>query len=265
MEREPAVAGTFYPARADRLGAEVASFLAAPAPPPRPALGILSPHAGYVYSGAVAGAVWARVEVPPRVVVLCPNHTGRGASSSLWSEGGWKTPLGTVPLDRPLCDSLLASGRVRADREAHLSEHALEVQLPFLQARRPDAALVPLCLGPLSFEACQALGAALAAALRDRPALLVASSDMSHYIPAERAREKDRLALERIEALDPRGLHEVVRREDISMCGFIPATVMLVAAVELGAARAEVVAYRTSGDVTGDRSSVVAYAGAVVS
>ncbi len=264
MDREPAVAGSFYPAQPARLARDVAALLAAapagagPSAPPAPALGVLAPHAGYVYSGAVAGATYARVAVPERVVVLCPNHTGLGAVASLWPDGAWITPLGRVPVDRALSDALLACPLVEADRMAHLREHAIEVHLPFLQALRPEVRIAALCLGPLGATECEALGRALALALRRTPALVVASSDMSHYIPATAARRLDRLAL------DARGLHQVVRREGITMCGVIPATVMLAAARELGARSAQLVRYATSGDVTGDQESVVAYAGALV-
>lgn len=270
MDREPAVAGRFYPADPTRLAADVALLLrerpdgAGEPAAPRRAAGILSPHAGYVFSGSVAGATWGAVEVPDRVIVMCPNHTGYGAAASLWPDGGWHTPLGRVAVDRPLASALLASGLCAADREAHLLEHAVEVQLPFLQARHPGATLVALCLSRLPFDRCEALGRAVAAAARETGALVVASSDMSHYLPAEVARERDRLALEPLLALDARGLHRVVERERISMCGFVPATVMLVAARELGATAASLVRYRTSGDVTGDDSSVVGYAGAVI-
>ncbi|HEU4383894.1 MAG TPA: AmmeMemoRadiSam system protein B [Anaeromyxobacteraceae bacterium] len=270
MDREPAVAGRFYPAGKERLGTEVAALLAerpsgrATAEPPRPVTGVLAPHAGYVYSGRVAGATYARVDVPERAVVMCPNHTGRGAPISVWPDGGWLTPLGRVPVDQQLTSSLLSGDLATADREAHRFEHALEVQLPFLQLRRPEVSIAAVCLGPLSFARCQAVGKAVAEAARRRPALLVASSDMSHYLPAARAREKDTRALERFLALDPAGLYEVVRREDISMCGYVPATVMLVAALELGAREAELVRYGNSAEASGDEGSVVGYAGAVV-
>jgi AmmeMemoRadiSam system protein B len=270
MDREPAVAGRFYPASASALADEVAALLAerpsgrATAEPPRPVVGMLAPHAGYVYSGAVAGATYARVDVPDRAIVMCPNHTGRGVSVSLWPDGGWRTPLGRVPVDAGLTADLLASGLAQADREAHRLEHALEVQLPFLQLRRPEIAIAALCLGPLEYAECRELGKAVAEAARKRPTLLVASSDMSHYIPAHEAREKDQRALDRLLALDPKGLYEVVRREGISMCGYVPATVMLVAAAELGAREAELVRYGNSAEASGDETSVVGYAGAVV-
>jgi AmmeMemoRadiSam system protein B len=299
MDREPAVAGRFYPADRAALAAEVASFLAgappsgpaapsrrrsgarptepsprppggaaqAPAPEPAvavPALGLMAPHAGYFYSGAVAGATYARVVVPDRVVVLCPNHTGRGERVSLWPGGSWRTPLGDVPVDEATTAALLESGAASPDVEAHRLEHALEVQLPFLQTRNPRVSISALCLGPLSWPACRELGLAVARASAARGALVVASSDMSHYLPAAVARRKDEQALERLLALDPRGLHEVVLREDISMCGFVPATVMLVAALERGARRAELVRYGHSGEASGDDDAVVGYAGVVV-
>jgi AmmeMemoRadiSam system protein B len=267
MEREPAVAGRFYPGEPDRLRAEVARHLgAAPAVAPVCAIGVLAPHAGYMYSGPVAGATFASVEVPARAIVLCPNHTGLGAAASLWADGGWRTPLGRVPVDRGLAAALAACPLVEADHAAHALEHALEVELPFLQARRPDVAIAPLCLGPLDLEECEALGKAVAAAARScsPAALVVASSDMSHYLPADEAERQDRRALDALLALDPERLHRTVRREGITMCGVVPATVMLFAARELGATAARLVRYASSGDVTGDRSSVVGYAGAIV-
>ena len=270
LEREPAVAGRFYPADPAVLAEDVAALLAEhpggrpTAEPPRPALGLLAPHAGYPYSGAVAGATYARVAVPERVVVLCPNHTGMGVRVAAWPGGAWLTPLGRVPVDAGLTAALLEGGLAAPDRDAHLLEHAAEVQLPFLQLRRPDVAIAAVCLGPLSYARCEEFGHAVARAARRSGALVVASSDMSHYVPAAEARRKDGLALERVLALDPRGLHEVVRREDITMCGYVPATVMLVAALDLGAREAELVRYANSGDVTGDEDSVVGYAGVVV-
>jgi AmmeMemoRadiSam system protein B len=270
-EREPAVAGRFYPADPEVLAEEVTSLLAgrpdgrATAEPPRAAFGLLAPHAGYTYSGPVAGATYARVDVPDHVVILCPNHTGVGNKVAVWPDGAWATPLGRVPVNQAMTVELLETGLASSDLEAHRYEHSLEVQLPFLQVRNPRLSIAAVCLRTLSFERCQELGHRLARLARRHRALVVASSDMSHYLPAATAREKDRLALDRVLALDPRGLHEVVSREGISMCGFVPATVMLVAAVEMGAREAELVRYATSGDATGDDRSVVGYAGVVVS
>jgi hypothetical protein len=263
MDREPAVAGRFYTAEPAALRRQLDRFLAADGQRVR-AKGIVAPHAGYVYSGAVAGAVYARVEIPPRVVVLGPNHTGLGRPAALWPGGAWRLPSGDVAVDPDLTAALAASPLVERDPEAHLLEHSLEVQLPFLARARPDVAIAALCLGPLDLETCVALGEHVARAAAAAGALVVASSDMSHYIPAERAREKDHRAIERILALDPAGLYDVVRRERITMCGIVPATVMLVAALELGATRAELVRYANSGDVSGDTRQVVGYAGLLV-
>src|SRR5512143_2609431 len=196
MDREPAVAGRFYPGEAARLAHDVAEMLGVAAST-GPALGVLAPHAGYVYSGRVAGATYARVEVPARAVVLCPNHTGFGAMVSLWPDGAWNMPFGPVPIDGELTAALRSLPMVQEDRAAHRHEHALEVQLPFLFARRRDVAIAALCLGPLSADEAIQLGETVADAVRARPALLVASSDMSHYVSAEEAREKDHRALDR--------------------------------------------------------------------
>jgi hypothetical protein len=263
MDRDPVVAGRFYPGDPIRLAREVDRLLAAAGEPAK-VLGLVAPHAGYVYSGAVAGAVYARVVVPERVIVLGPNHTGLGGKVALWAEGRWETPLGAVPVDAGLAEALLASPLVARDREAHRFEHSLEVQVPFLQRRQARLSIAPLCLGPLAWPECEALGKHVARAASAAGALLVASSDMSHYLPAAEARAKDERALEKLLALDPRGLHEVVRREHITMCGFVPATVMLVAAREMGATRASLVRYGHSGETSGDDRSVVGYAGVVV-
>jgi AmmeMemoRadiSam system protein B len=264
MERECAVAGRFYPAEPGRLAGEVSRHLAAGGPAtPAPALGIVAPHAGYVFSGDVAGATYARVAVPARAVVLCPNHTGLGRPAALWADGSWRTPLGSVPVDEELCRAIAACPLVEPDRAAHRREHALEVQLPFLQARRADVRIAPLCLGPLLLDECREVARAVAAAAR-LGALVVASSDMSHYLPAAETERRDRRALDRVLALDAEGLYETVRREDISMCGVVPATVMLLAARELGATRARLVRYGHSGLVNGDLDAVVGYAGVVV-
>jgi MEMO1 family protein len=264
--RDPAVAGLFYDADPAVLGRQVDAFLGAAALPRAPALGLLVPHAGYIYSGAVAGEVYGRVDVPARVIVLGPNHTGLGhAAAALWPAGAWRSPLGDVPIDAELAADLAAAPGVAPDAVAHLREHSLEVHLPFLQRARPDVAVAPLCLSHLGWRACEALGEAVARTARARGALIVASSDMSHYLPAKRAEVVDRRALERVLALDPEGLYRVVHAESISMCGIIPATVMLVAARALGARRAELVRWAHSGMVNGDDDRVVGYAGVIVS
>jgi AmmeMemoRadiSam system protein B len=264
--RRPAVAGLFYAANPEALDRDVRRFLPA-GTEPATAFGAIVPHAGYVYSGPVAGAVYARLEVPRAVVILCPNHTGRGAPAALDPSEAWQTPLGDVPLARPLARRLLelAPG-ITEDSEAHRREHSLEVQLPFLKVLRPDVEIVPVCLGEPSFPLCREVGEALARVVQEEkePPLMLASSDMNHYESRTAGRAKDDLALERIEALDADGLFRTVLDRSISMCGFLPATALLVAARAAGASRAEVVSRRDSGEETGDASSVVGYAGVVV-
>ena len=223
------------------------------------------PHAGYVYSGGVAGAAFAKIELPQRFIILCPNHTGRGAPLSITSRGSWQTPLGPVPIDEELAETLKRHfPLLHEDAEAHRTEHAIEVELPFLQALRPEFSFVPIALGVGQFRVLSDLGEAIAAAVQQERVLIIASSDMNHYESDSITWVKDHQAIERILALDAAGLHEVVMRERISMCGFGPAIAMLTAAKRLGATTAELIKYATSGDVSGDRDMVVGYAGIVV-
>ncbi len=262
--RMPAVAGRFYPANQRALERDVAEFLAQPARDPVRAAGVMAPHAGYVYSGAVAGEVFAAIEVPKRVVVLCPNHTGRGARISVITDGAYRIPGRDVPIDQELADHIVreVDDAVR-DRAAHEHEHAIEVELPFLVAREPEVAIVPVVLGGVSEAAALAMGAALGRAIAavSGDVLVVASSDMSHFLEDREARAVDRIALEPMLAGDPSGLYRTVVNSDISMCGYIPATVMLSYASEIGARVPELLSYATSGDVSGDRGRVVGYAG----
>jgi AmmeMemoRadiSam system protein B len=265
--RTPAVAGTFYPGDVRALSAAVAGHLGAVGSA-APALGVLLPHAGYAYSGAIAGRTLATVSVPPTAVVLGPNHTGGGPARSIWPRGSWGLPGGALAIDAELAAELTATGVVVADTEAHLREHSIEVELPFLRACRSDVRIVPICLRRLSLDACLELGAALAAAVRGAKArggdvLLVASSDMSHYVTAKVAAELDGRALAAIAAVDPVALYETVVRDEISMCGFVPTTVVLAAVAALGSPRGDIVAYGHSGETTGDLRRVVGYAGAV--
>jgi AmmeMemoRadiSam system protein B len=265
MIRRPAVAGAFYSADPARLKSAVDGFLRKG--PPHEALGVIVPHAGYLYSGGVAGSVYGLIKPPESALVLGPNHTGLGPDVSIMCRGSWQTPFGTMRIEEGLASSLLAGSELLVeDDSAHRNEHCIEVQLPFLQTLGVDS-FVPIVLMGARYDECEALGTALAEAIRqsERSVLMVASSDMTHYESRETAEVKDRLALEQVERLDPEGLYDVVRKRRITMCGFIPATVMLVAARKLGATKAEVVRYATSGDVTGDYEQVVGYAGVIVS
>ena len=264
--RHPAVAGRFYPGDPETLLAEVQTY-ESPAQQPLTAIGCVAPHAGYIYSGHVAGAVYAHIAIPERCVVLCPNHTGMGTPLSIMSEGNWETPLGDVAIDRELALSLKEHFPLLSeDPQAHRSEHAVEVQLPFLQARRRDLRFVPIALGTSQFDALARLGEALAEviATQKEPVLIITSSDMNHYESDRVTRVKDHKAIKPMLALDARGLYDVVMKEDISMCGFGPAVAMLTAARRLGATKAELIKYATSGDISGDRNMVVGYAGVVV-
>ena len=263
--RHPAVAGRFYPSDPRMLRAEVDSYFG-PAAHTEPAIGCIVPHAGYMYSGHVAGAVFARVEVPERCILLCPNHTGMGRPLAIMSHGAWETPLGSVAIDEQLAASLKQKfSFLNEDADAHRSEHAVEVQLPFLQERRKDFSFVPIALGSGQYEMLEALGLALAETLQKQDrVLIIASSDMNHYESDHITRIKDHKALAPIRALDPRGLFDVVTKEEVSMCGFGPAVAMLTAARRLGAVHAEVIKYATSGDISGDRDLVVGYAGVIV-
>jgi AmmeMemoRadiSam system protein B len=264
--REPAVAGRFYPADAAKLRADVTSYLS----PPQAlvsAIGCIAPHAGYIYSGQVAGAVFSRLQIPSSCIVLCPNHTGFGHPLAIMKEGGWRSPLGDLTIDSDLAAKLLQSfPALVEDSVAHRSEHAIEVELPFLQVVRPGVKFVPIAVGTGQPMLLEHLGEAVANVIKayEYPVLIIASSDMNHYEDDSTTRVKDAKAIEQILALDPRGLYETVMRESISMCGFGPAVAMLTAARRLGAQAAELVQYATSGDVSGDRKTVVGYAGIVV-
>jgi MEMO1 family protein len=268
--RHPAVAGRFYPGDPDDLRTEVREYLSPASTTnqaPVRALGCIAPHAGYMYSGHVAGAVFARVEVPKRCIVLCPNHTGVGRALAIMSEGAWQTPLGDVPIDGGLAAALKERfPAVQEDSSAHRAEHAAEVELPFLLSRQPELCFVPIAVATRQYETLEQLGTALADVIgaQNDPILMVASSDMNHYESDAVTRVKDHRAIERILTLDPRGLFDVITQQNISMCGFGPAVAMLTAARQLGAKSTELVRYATSGDVSGDRNMVVGYAGVVV-
>ena len=265
------MAGRFYPAKPDPLKRQVDQYLTSEAAAGEKfdaALGCLVPHAGYMYSGHVAGAVFGRLPQRAAYIILCPNHTGRGAPLAIRSGGEWQTPLGMVRVDANLALSLRQSCHLlMEDAVAHEDEHSLEVQLPFLQRSVGSFTFVPIAIGVGRFAALDSLGRGIAQTLKhwQGTVLIVASSDMNHYEPDDVTRLKDHKAIDRILALDPAGLYEVIGQESISMCGYGPAIAMLTAAKEIGATRAELVRYATSGDISGDRSAVVGYAGIVVS
>jgi MEMO1 family protein len=269
--RRSVVAGRFYPARAEELAREVDEYLnpkVSAEETVSQAMGCVVPHAGYMYSGQVAGAVFRRLPARSCYVILGPNHTGRGAPLAMMSNGRWQTPLGEVPVESAFAQDLQRScALLTDDASAHVAEHSLEVQLPFLQRATGKFSFVPISIGIGGYAALEALGHGLAKAIQKafRSVLIVASSDMNHYEPDAQTRVKDHKAIDQILALNPTGLYEVIRREDISMCGYGPAIAMLVAATDLGARHSELVKYATSADTSGDYSTVVGYAGIIVS
>lgn len=269
--RPPAVAGTFYEAHPERLRAQVDGCFAANPPAPREKqrfIGAVVPHAGLVYSGHVAAAFYAIAELPRRLIILCPNHTGLGHFAAINREGAWRTPFGDVAIDTSLADALIAESKLLAeDVRAHAREHSLEVQLPFLQRLQGDFTFVPICLGARRYEAAEEIGRAVANVVRreEEPVAILASSDLNHYEDQQSTLRKDQLAIDEVLRLDPRELWRVVDEYDVSMCGFIPTTAMLIAANELGATRARLVKHATSGDVSRDYSHVVGYASIVIS
>jgi len=267
MLRLPAVAGQFYPADPRELTRLIRKFSAQDPPTKKTSVrACLVPHAGYIYSGGVAGAVFARMIFPKQVLVLGVRHSPTGEDLAILSQGAWRTPLGDAPVDETLAQRVKAAcPGLREDGVAHSREHSLEVEIPFLQILAPGFSFVPIAVGTLCFEELRELGMGLARVFKEtrEEFLMVTSSDMNHYEPDEISRIKDAKAIDRMKAVDAIGLFEVCRKEKISMCGLGPAVAMLTAMKELGVENGELVRYATSGDVNGDRDSVVGYAGMI--
>jgi AmmeMemoRadiSam system protein B len=266
MIRNPVVAGTFYPGSASLLKQKISEFIDEESAK-EDVVGLVSPHAGYMYSGPVAGAVISRVSFKDTFVIMGPNHTGMGQPFSIMTEGIWKTPLGDVEIDAELASAILeASPTLRADHVAHLEEHSIEVQLPFLQYFEQDVKIVPVVIAKGTGDIYKEIGHGIAEACKSlgREAVIMASSDMNHYEPHHIANEKDSKAIEAILALDEEELLSRVAEFRISMCGYGPTVALLSACKAMGATRAELVSHQTSGDVTGDHHSVVGYAGILI-
>jgi AmmeMemoRadiSam system protein B len=266
MVRQPVFAGSWYPGNPVEMNRKVDEYLAeAPVAPGR-ARGVVAPHAGWVYSGRVAGAVYGCVELPATAIVFCPNHTGMGSPRSMWPVGEWRIPGTGIEVNMELADLLAEHAGLESDTVAHMHEHSLELHLPFLARRRPDITIVPVCLGQLSYREVEAIGKGVAQAIQAYGAevFLVASTDMSHHIPAETAGQLDRRAIDRMEDFDPKGLVSTVRKHGITMCGVVPTAAVLVAARQGGASGVRLVRYSHSGEVTGDTAEVVGYAGLVI-
>ncbi|NQT45964.1 MAG: AmmeMemoRadiSam system protein B [Candidatus Omnitrophica bacterium] len=267
--RNPLVADRFYPGRPQEIKKQVETFLKKfPSREKVDAVGVVSPHAGYIYSGSVAARVLSHVNLKRRIIILGPNHTGIGAPFSIMREGLWRLPAGDVEIDTELADMLLdRSSLLKDDPSAHQHEHSIEVQIPIIQVLSEMAfKIVPITIMGSRISELKSLGEAIGSVVKEKRAevLIVASSDMTHYEPQDTAEEKDRKAIDAILRMDPEGLIEEVEKSRISMCGCAPVAIMLFASKLVGATRGELVAYQTSGDVSGDRSSVVGYAGAII-
>jgi len=272
--RRPWVAGSFYPADPGGLRRSIEECFRhrlGPGTLPRKRgdrrriVALISPHAGYIYSGPVAAHGYYHLALdgaPPTFIILGPNHTGLGSPVAMMREGGWETPLGVVEIDGELADAIFkASDIIDVDEMAHLREHSIEVQLPFLQyLYGSDLRFVPISMGLQDLETSRAVGRAIAEAAGERELVVIASTDLTHYEPQATAERKDRGVIEAILGLDEEGVQRTVRRYGVSMCGYGPVSAAIAAAKGLGAASAELLAYHTSGDVTGDYSAVVGYA-----
>ena len=269
MLRLPAVAGRFYPSDPSELTSVVREFAPVPTGGGKGLLRVkacLVPHAGYMYSGHIAGAVFSKIALPRKILILGVRHFPRGQQMAILSSGAWRTPLGDAPIDEALAQGLMsACPLLREDGVAHATEHSLEVQIPFLQVLAPGFAFVPVALGTVRFEELVSVGGAIGKAIANsnEEILLLTTSDMNHYEDDAKTRVKDRKAIDKLLAMDARGLYDICRNEQISMCGLGPAVAMLTALKGLGAARGELVKYATSADVSGDRSAVVGYAGMI--
>ena len=259
--RESVIAGTWYPGNAQKLSKEIEGYLDQAKTPTLngEVVALIAPHAGYMYSGGVAAYAWTPREQPfDRVLIVAPSHRTYFEGASVYSQGGFRTPLGVVPLDRELLEQLLRQPAAINDLpEAHSQEHSLEIQLPFLQVVLKEFQLTPLVMGEQSYANCQSLATAIAAACQNKRVLLVASSDLSHYHAYQEAKTLDQLVLDAVSAYDPKALDEQLRKGNCEACGAGPIMTVMLAARQLGANQAKVLHYANSGDVTGDRRGVV--------
>jgi hypothetical protein len=273
--RRPVQAGKFYPADAESLRSQIEScFVHRYGPGKLPKIqkgklktvvGLVCPHAGYVYSGPVAANSYWEIGVdgkPDTIVVLGPNHTGYGSAIALMNQGAWRTPLGDVEIDSEVANELTKeTGILDVDETAHRYEHSIEVQLPFLQYMYADAfKLVPICFRMQDLVSAYEVGNALTEVLAGRNAVIIASSDFTHYEPEAKASQKDKSALEAVLAMDTMKFMSIIESENVTACGYGPIATMMTAAKGLLATKTKLLSYRTSGDITEDRSSVVGYA-----
>ena len=264
--REAVAAGRYYPASPAELKSMIESMVDKKAKKEE-VIGLLSPHAGYPYSGPVTGAVISRIKFKDTFIVMGVNHTGEGKALSIGTEGVWQTPLGEVEVDSELAEKILASSEyLEEDNLGHVYEHSVELQLPFLQYFKSDFKFVPIVLSYTTLSVYREIGNAIAKAIKalKREAVIIASGDMTHYEPQNVAEQKDRTAIDAVLELDEEKLRERVEGLNITMCGYATASSLIVAAKKLGAKEAKLIKYLTSGDTTGDYSAVVGYAGIII-
>ncbi len=281
MKRPPAVAGMFYPGDAIKLREAiedcfVRSIGEVPKVNPqgeRRIISVISPHAGYVYSGHVAAMGYSRLAMDGTIetaIVIGPNHTGMGKPISIMIDGLWETPLGKVKINNDIAINIANQLGVKPDLQAHIYEHSIEVQLPFLQyLYGSNFSFVPICMMDQSFETSKAVGTAISKVLssigKPKDHVIVASTDLTHYEPLSSAREKDSRVIKSITMMDEEQLYSSVKMYNISMCGYGPTIAAIVAAKRLGARKAEALKYSTSAEVTGDILNVVGYLSAIIS
>ncbi|MDP8259267.1 MAG: AmmeMemoRadiSam system protein B [Candidatus Aadella gelida] len=266
MVRYPAVAGQFYPKEEDALRIEIDGILPECDGRTR-TIGAIVPHAGYMYSGLVAGETYAKVGVKDTYIIIGPNHVGNGPVFASSNEA-WETPLGTLDIDMDLLDFIKkGDGKIEDDRAAHIDEHSIEVQLPFIKSIASSAKIVPISVKYASKKEMYEVTEAICSAIKEsgKEFAIIASSDMTHYEARGKARMKDDIAIQKIISLDPEGLIDVVEENNISMCGYIPAAIMLMCVNKLCAKKAELVKYTDSGYTTGETDNVVGYAGIIIS
>jgi AmmeMemoRadiSam system protein B/AmmeMemoRadiSam system protein A len=269
MVRESILAGSWYPASPEELRRKIEGFLSHVPPPDLPGqvFALISPHAGYDYSGQVAAHAYKLLEKQTfsTVIVIAPSHHARFSGVSVYDRGGFRTPLGVVPLDQDLISALeKREKRIRSLPEAHAREHALEIQLPFLQVVMPNFKLVPLVMGEQDLETCRWLAEAIADCIKNQSALLIASSDLSHFHSYNEAKRLDQVVLDRVTAFDPEGLLKSLDSGQCEACGGGPIAATMLAARRLGATKSRILHFANSGDVTGDRNRVVGYMAAAL-
>jgi hypothetical protein len=278
--RKPCVADAFYAGTRAELTDQITECFthrfgpgSVPKPVsdgPRKVIGIVSPHAGYMYSGPVAANGYSRLAtdgVPEVFVILGPNHTGLGSGLSIQTEGVWETPLGIASIDSELAKRIQkSSGILDVDDRAHANEHSVEVQLPFVQFLfGNEVKFVPICMMMQDLRTSREVARSIVEQTKGKNVAIIASSDFTHYESHDSASRKDKGAIDAIVRLDDEALNELGESNRVTMCGYGPITTLIATAKLLGAVKAELLAYRTSGDITGDKSAVVGYASIVFS